>query len=264
MHSVPRAMIVEQVRKVAHEAQCEKGLIVTVSVPEGECVGAKTFNAACWDIEGGICRNTLARRASSNPAVWTPFARPSKWRFARPPSSETAGLWWCRESYGDGFADTVAAFKGVRARPMRQLHRGCAAVRRARGRASAAFAGGPYRKDGQGRRRCDEHPFPRRQDCRRETLCAHAAIAGADQACARELMDAATTDACLAILENAPGSKKPSWHRCQQEIQRHLDRHAPEGLERGAPSCSTARRTELLRTDGAQRILDEWEVFDGR
>lgn len=40
INSVPRAMIVEQVRKVAHEAQCEKGLIVTVSVPEGERVGA--------------------------------------------------------------------------------------------------------------------------------------------------------------------------------------------------------------------------------
>ena len=48
-----------------------------------------------------------------------------------------------------------------------------------------------------------------------------------------------------------------------QEIQRHLDRRAPEGLEVGAVVFD-GERTELLRTDGAQRILDEWEVLDGR
>ena len=38
-------------------------------------------------------------------------------------------------------------------------------------------------------------------DCRRELFCAHAALQGADAALCRELMEAATTDACLALLE---------------------------------------------------------------
>ncbi len=41
----------------------------------------------------------------------------------------------------------------------------------------------------------------RMADCRTELFCTHAALCGASQATCRALMDAATTDACLDILD---------------------------------------------------------------
>ncbi len=52
-------------------------------------------------------------------------------------------------------------------------------------------------------------------DCRTELFCTHAALCGADAATCRALMDAATTDACLEILDAAQ-LRDRSWPACSQ------------------------------------------------
>lgn len=257
INSVPRAMIVEQVRRVAHEAQCEKGLIVTVSVPEGERVGAKTFNPHLG-IEGGI--SILGTSGIVEPRSLDALRASIEVEVRQAAIVGNGRLVVVPGNYGDGFADTVAALKDV---PRAQCANfiGDALLFAARAGARQLLLVGHIGKMVKVAAGVT-NAHSRVADCRRETLCAHAAIAGADQACARELMDAATTDACLAILERA-GLKEAVMASLSREIQRHLDRHAPEGLEVGAVVFD-GERTELLRTDGAQRILDEWEVLDGR
>lgn len=63
----------------------------------------------------------------------------------------------------------------------------------------------------------------RMADCRTELFCTHAALCGASQATCRALMDAATTDACLDILD-AENLREPVLESLLQAIQLHLDR----------------------------------------
>ena len=70
-------------------------------------------------------------------------------------------------------------------------------------------------------------------DCRTELFCAHAALCGADAATCRALMDAATTDACLDILD-AADLREPVMTGLLTAIQTHLDRRAAGAFEVGA------------------------------
>lgn len=66
-------------------------------------------------------------------------------------------------------------------------------------------------------------------DGRRELFCAHAALAGADRQTAQALMDCATTDGCLEVLDEA-GLQKAVLTSLLEAIQGHLDRRfGPEG-----------------------------------
>ncbi len=65
----------------------------------------------------------------------------------------------------------------------------------------------------------------RMADCRTELFCTHAALCGASQTTCRALMDAATTDACLDILD-AENLREPVLESLLQAIQLHLDRRA--------------------------------------
>ena len=70
-------------------------------------------------------------------------------------------------------------------------------------------------------------------DCRTELFCAHAALCGADAATCRALMDAATTDACLDILDAAQ-LREPVMASLLTAIQLHLDRRAAGAFKVGA------------------------------
>lgn len=73
-------------------------------------------------------------------------------------------------------------------------------------------------------------------DCRTDLFCAHAALCGADGATCRALMDAATTDACLDILDAAQ-LREPVMASLLTAIQLHLDRRTA-GRSRSARCCS--------------------------
>ena len=158
INSVPRAMIVEQVRKVAHEAQCEKGLIVTVSVPEGERVGAKTFNPHLG-IEGGI--SILGTSGIVEPRSLDALRASIEVEVRQAAIIGNGRLVVVPGNYGDGFTDTVAALKGV---PRAQCANFIGDALQFAARAGARqllLVGhiGKMVKVAAG----DEHPFPRRR-----------------------------------------------------------------------------------------------------
>ena len=94
-------------------------------------------------------------------------------------------------------------------------------------------------------------------DCRTELFCAHAALCGADAATCRALMDAATTDACLDILD-AADLREPVMTSLLTAIQLHLDRRAAGAFEVGAVLFSN-RNGPLGQTKTADTLLKLWK-----
>ena len=94
-------------------------------------------------------------------------------------------------------------------------------------------------------------------DCRTELFCAHAALCGADIATCRALMDAATTDACLDILD-AAGLKTTVMASLLQAVQLHLDRRAAGAFTVGAVLFSN-QSGPLGQTTQAKILLQSWK-----
>lgn len=97
----------------------------------------------------------------------------------------------------------------------------------------------------------------RTADCRTELLCAHAALCGAPQAVCAALMDAATTDACMEILDEAH-LREPVLKSLLAAIQLHLDRRAAGAFVVGAVLFSN-QYGPLGQTETAKELLDEWK-----
>ena len=93
-------------------------------------------------------------------------------------------------------------------------------------------------------------------DCRTELFCAHAAVCGASQSICNALMDAATTDACLSILDEA-GMRGPVMARILDAVQSHLTHRAADVYEVGAVLFSNEFGL-LGSTDCAEEILKRW------
>lgn len=93
-------------------------------------------------------------------------------------------------------------------------------------------------------------------DCRTELFCVHAALCGASQTVCEKLMDAATTDACIAIL-----MEEMLWDAVRESllaaIQKHLTRRANGKYQVGAVLFSNVYG-ELGRTQTAEALLESW------
>ena len=94
-------------------------------------------------------------------------------------------------------------------------------------------------------------------DCRTELFCAHAALCGADAATCRALMDAATTDACLEILD-AANLREPVMASLLDAIQTHVDRRAAEAFRVGVVLFSN-QAGPLGQTKTADTLLKTWK-----
>ena len=94
-------------------------------------------------------------------------------------------------------------------------------------------------------------------DCRTELFCTHAALCDADREVCTALYNAATTDACLEILD-AAGLRGPVLQSLLAAIQLHLDRRAGGAVRVGAVLFSN-QHGPLGQTETAARLLDEWK-----
>ena len=94
-------------------------------------------------------------------------------------------------------------------------------------------------------------------DGRAEVFCAHAALCGASREVCAALMDAATTDACLDILDGA-GLRGPVLESILAAIQMHLDRRAGGAFRVGAVLFSN-QHGPLGETCIAKELMKEWQ-----
>ena len=96
----------------------------------------------------------------------------------------------------------------------------------------------------------------RQADCRTELFCAHAAVAGASTALCRRLLDAATTDACIPLLD-AEGLRDPVLSSLTAAIQTHLERRAAGAFAVGALLFSNQYGL-LGLSPQARTLIDQW------
>lgn len=93
-------------------------------------------------------------------------------------------------------------------------------------------------------------------DCRRELFCAHSAICGADRETCWTLMEAATTDACLEILQQA-GLRELVMASLLEAVDRHLQRRAAGAYQVGAILFSNVYGC-LGQTPQTKEIIAAW------
>ena len=94
-------------------------------------------------------------------------------------------------------------------------------------------------------------------DCRTELFCAHAALQGASAEICRRLMDAVTTDACIAVLDEA-GLRALVLDSLLSAMQRQLERRVGDTLHIGAVFFSNTYGL-LGMTDKAKALLEAWK-----
>mgnify|MGYP000803217794 FL=1 len=93
--------------------------------------------------------------------------------------------------------------------------------------------------------------------CIRDRFCAHAALCGARREVCAALMDAATTDACLDILDGAQ-LRGPVLESILAAIQMHLDRRAGGAFRVGVVLFSN-QHGPLGETKTAKELMQEWQ-----
>lgn len=248
INSTPRRMIAEQLESAAAKAGYTGGLRAVISVPEGEALAKRTFNPRLG-IVGGISilgTSGIVKPMSEAALIDSLYLEMDQRRAAG-----TEDLLLTPGNYGESFAREVLGLN---------LDRWCmcsnylgAAIDHAAGAGfrSVLVVGhlGKLIKAAAG---C-MNTHSKVADARRETLTAHAALAGADRALLRALFDSPTTDAGVELLQQA-GLLEPVMASIGEALDGQLKRRAGEGLTIEAFFFSNQYGI-LGKTPGAERLL---------
>ncbi len=254
INRVPRQMIAAALEEVCAESGYGGGLRAVISVPDGAEIAKKTFNPMLG-IEGGISIlgtsgivepmseraivDTIAleiRQAAAGGArrlLLTPGNYGME--FLRRTGVDTQGVPCVKYSNFIGDTIDIAVTEGIES-ALVVGHIG----------KLVKLAGGVM------------NTHSRVADCRSELFCAHAALCGADRALCRALMDAVTTDECIALLDGAK-LRGAVLESLLAAVQRHLDRRAAGVIRLGAVTFSN-EYGPLGCTEGARELLREWKL----
>lgn len=228
INRVPRQMIAQAVEAVCEETGYDGGLLVTVSIPGGRVLAARTFNPRLG-IEGGlsILGTTGIVEPMSEQAMVDSLELEIKMRAQEPGKI----LVLAPGNYG---ADFIRDTPALQLAPVVKCSNyiGDAVEFGARyGFGEILLVGhiGKLVKLAAGVR----NTHSRYADCRLEVLTAYAALSGCTAQTARELMESATTDEAVRILEEQGllGAVVPML---LEKIESTLSRFAGEGVRAGA------------------------------
>ena len=247
INSTPRRMIAEQLERAMAKAGGAGGLRAVISAPEGEALAKRTFNPRLG-IVGGISilgTSGIVRPMSEAALIDSLYLEMDQRRAAG-----AEDLLLTPGNYGEAFAREALGLN---------LDRWCmcsnylgAAIDHAAGAGfrSVLVVGhlGKLIKAAAG---C-MNTHSKTADARRETLTAHAALAGADRALLRALFDSPTTDAGVELLQQA-GLLEPVMASIGAALDGHLKRRAGEGLAIEALFFSNQHGI-LGKTPGADRL----------
>ena len=252
INRAPRRMIEEQVRRVCAGLGCRDGMEVVISIPGGEERAAKTFNPV-MGVEGGLSvlgTSGIVEPMSERAIVDTIALQ------MRQAAAESKELILTPGNYGESFLrDTGLDRLGAPVVKYSNFLGEALDIAAAEGFARVLLAGhiGKLVKAAGG----IMNTHSRYADCRTELFCAHAALCGADTALCRSLMDAATADACIELLDGA-GLRRPVLDSLLRAVQRHLERRAAGAYQVGAVIFSNVYGP-LGMTEEAKEILKQWK-----
>lgn len=252
INSVPRRMIEEAAAEACREFGYGGGITVTISVPDGERLAAKTFNPRLG-IAGGISilgTTGIVEPMSARAVVDAIAAEMDMLR-----AEGVRDLVLTPGNYGEEF---------VRSRPDLSL-RHCVMCSNHIGEALDIAAGlsfGSVIVAGHAGKLVKlaggvMNTHSRTADCRMELLALHAALAGAEAELLREILDAATVDAGLDILA-AAGLREKTMNPLLARIDHYLDQRSGGAFPAGAV-LFTNKSGRAWTSPRAGEILQDWK-----
>ena len=252
INSGPRAMIHAAVEAVCRELDYTGGIEVVISVPEGASAAAKTFNPKLG-IEGGI--SILGTTGIVEPMSEQALIDTIEIELKQT-SLESDRLILTPGNYGEDFIEEngldqmgvpvqkVSNFLGETLDIMANLGFREVLLIAHVGKLSKVAAG-------------IMNTHSKYADGRNEIFCAHGAVNGADTETCRKLMDAATTDACIEILDEA-GVREEVIKSIMDAVQQKLEHRVKENYRIGAVMFSNVYG-QLGITEEGKDILRKWE-----
>ena len=248
INRVPRQMLEQQVLSVCDQLGCEEGMEVTVYVPQGEALAEKTFNPRLG-IEGGISilgTSGIVRPMSEAALIDSLYLEQEQAR-----ATGVTDLLVTPGNYGDAFAEENLGL---------DLTHRCTcsnylghAIDHAAGLGFRSFllVGhlGKLIKVAAG----SMNTHSKVADGRRETLTAHAALAGGSRELLKALFDCPTTDAGVELLKKA-GLLEPVMASIAQALEEVLRHRA--GPDLAIEAVFFSNQYGLLgQTTGAETLL---------
>ena len=255
INHVPRQMITDALRREAASADYHGGFAVTLSIPEGEAVAKRTFNPHIG-VTGGlsILGTSGIVEPMSQQAILDTIQLEMNQAALR--ANDHRRLILAPGNYGLNYLhETYPQFADIPVVKTSNFIGDTLDMAAAAHFEQVLLVGhiGKLCKLAGGIMNTHSHTA----DCRTELFCTHAALCGADREVCTALYNAATTDACLEILDTA-GLREPVLQSLLAAIQLHLDRRAGGAFRVGAVLFSN-QHGPLGQTETAARLLDEWK-----
>ena len=253
INHVPRQMIESALRAEAEAAGYPGGFGVTISIQGGEEVARRTFNPHIG-VEGGL--SVLGTSGIVEPMSQQAILDTIQLEMDQAALANPRQLILAPGNYGlDYLRDAYPEFAGIPVVKTSNFIGDTLDMAAAAGFKEVLLVGhvGKLCKLAGGIMNTHSHTA----DCRTELFCAHAALCGADRALCARLMDAATTDACLDLLDQAQ-LRVPVLERLLAAIQLHLDRRAAGTFRVGAVLFSN-QHGPLGTTQTAKELLEQWK-----
>lgn len=253
INRVPRQMIREAVEAACRTADYDGGAEVTISVPEGETIAQKTFNPQ-MGIVGGI--SILGTSGIVEPMSMQAMIDTMALELRQAAAQGHRRLILTPGNYGQDFL-TRHGLDGLGVPVVKCANFIGDALDQAavEGFESVLLVGhvGKLVKLAGG----IMNTHSRYADCRTELFCAYAAVCGGGQALCEALLDSATTDACIALLDQA-GLRAPVMARLLTAIDGHVRRRVAGAYPVGVLLFSNVYGV-LGRTEGYEEVLHEWK-----
>ena len=258
INTVPRAMITEAVTDICESVGFFGIVKVVISVPDGEAIAGKTFNAHLG-IEGGI--SILGTSGIVEPMSMQAFIDAVCVEIRQVRLMNDSGrLILTPGNYGMDFLKRVSSARegiGITGVPVvvcSNFIGDALDAAAAEGFHEVLLVGhiGKLVKLAGG----IMNTHSRYADCRTELFAAHAAICGAGTEICRQLMDCVTTDACLDVLREA-GFLDTVMHALCESMDRYLGRRAGGAIKAGAVTFSNVHGL-LGCTPTAERMIEGW------
>ena len=252
INRVPRRMIEQQVQQVCDEWGYDGGIEVCICIPGGRETAQKTFNPLLG-VEGGL--SILGTSGIVEPMSEQALVNTIEIELRQTAALGSKRLLLTPGNYGvdflkkSGIAGDVPVVKCSNfigdALDITSTHEFEDVLLVGHIGKLVKLAGGVM------------NTHSRYADCRTELVCAHAAACGASQQVCRSLLQAATTDACIEILDNAC-LRKPVLDALLRAIQQHLE-HRVLGKYRIGAVLFSNQYGLLGQTQMAKEIIESWK-----
>ncbi len=253
INSVPRQMIADAVQAVCRQYGYPGGIRVVISIPAGGKIAAQTLNAMLG-VEGGL--SILGTSGIVEP-MSEQALRDTIEVNIRQVAAESKDLILTPGNYGERFIEMENIKRyGVPVVKCSNFIGDALDMAAAEGFARVLLAGhiGKLVKIAAG----IMNTHSSYADGRNEVFCAHTALCGGQTGLCRKLMEAATADACIALLDAAK-QRRQVMDSILRAVQRRLSHRAGGSFRIGAVTFSN-RYGVLGQTELAGEIMEAWQI----